>query len=392
MGFLDRLADWLAPSVPPPQVAPQPAVPTVPAELPRIAARTAGEICKVCKPGDAAKKLLKPQETPSQFLSALQEKHLSAEMVKVIAHGLPDREGVAWAVQCAEKVAGTLPAPDALAMRAAQAWVKSPTAENQAAAAAAFERTDKQGPGAWAAQAVAWAGEGTPKPPAEDGKPMPRLTPDAVVMAVLLSSTIQARPEFARRQLPAMQMPYGHVPTAGDLLHAQAPQVAGVVSQLQGGATVPQVLAGLAAPALGSAASVAGSVTMPVAPGVAGVAGHLASPMLPGVSGVPGSLAAGVASLAAMPGAAAQLPASALAGVASSAGSMALPTSSLSGLAGASMPTVPHAGQMGSLSQPSMPYVEVPTIPPAVHAFMFKEQYDFVAMGIAIASGQAPLV
>lgn len=392
MGFLDTIANWLAPSVPQPPVVPQPAVSSVPAELPRLAAKTAAEICKDCKPEAAAKELLTPQQTPSQFLAALQEKHLSAEMVKVLAHGLPDREGVAWAVQCAQKVAGTLPAADAQALQAAQAWVKNPSAEKQATAAAAAERTDFQGPGAWAAQAAAWAGEGTPKPPAADGVASPRLTPQAVAAAVLLASTIQARPQFAKRQLPTMQMPGMNLPSAADALHAQVPQIPGAAAQLHAGIAAPQGMAGIAASALSSAVSGGGAVSLPA---VGGAAAHLVAP---GLSGMAASLGGGVGSLPSVAGAASHFTVPGSSGMGAALGSVPILSSvSVPGLSGVSVPgmsapAIPHAGQLSSLSQPNIPHAELPTIPPAVHAFMFKEQQDFVALGIAIASGKVPLV
>ena len=74
------------------------------------------------------------------------------EMVKTMAHGLPDREGVQWAAQSAEKVSDKLPPDDLQAMKAAQAWAKSPTDANQAAAAAAASKANLQGPGALAAR------------------------------------------------------------------------------------------------------------------------------------------------------------------------------------------------------------------------------------------------
>ena len=378
MGFLDKLAHWLAPNVPPPPalqppVAVEPPVPSVPAVLPKIAAKTAAEICKDCKPEAEAKLLLTPQQTPSQFLAALQEKNLGAEMVKVLAHGLADREGVAWAVQCAQKVAGllsTLPAADVQAMKAAKAWVKNPTAEKQKIAAAAAELTDYQGPGAWAAQAVAWAGDGAPKSSSAAGGAPPRLTPQAVAAAVLLASTIQARPEFARRQLTPMQMPAVQMPSAAGALNAHFPQISGAAAQLQAGIRAPQALAGMAGFAL-DPNSIGGAISLP---SVAGAAPHLA---VPGLSG----LGAALGSVPSLP-----------------SGSLpALSGSSLPGMSGVSvpgmaLPAIPGAGQLSSLSSPNIPQIAVATIPPAVHAFLFKEQQDFIGLGLGIASGVAPLI
>ncbi|MEO6789277.1 MAG: hypothetical protein ABI318_24395, partial [Chthoniobacteraceae bacterium] len=213
MGFFDRLAEWLMPSPTPiaptaqppaPQAPPEPEFPPVPAELPKIFAKTAAELCKECKPEPPAVELLSPQQTPAQFLAVLQERNMGSDMVKVLAQGLPDREGVAWAVQSALKVADKLPVADAQALQAAQAWAKDPSPERQAAAAAAAKRTDYQGPGAWAAQAAASAQAGGPAPAAPGGVEAPRLTPHAVSGSVLLSASILGVPEYAARLRSAM--------------------------------------------------------------------------------------------------------------------------------------------------------------------------------------------
>ena len=375
MGFLDKLAHWLAPSVPPPPALQPPVaaefpVPAVPAVLPKIAAKTAAEICKDCKPEAEAKLLLTQEQTPSQFLAALQEKNLGAEMVKVLAHGLADREGVAWAVQCAQKVAGllsTLPAADVQAMKAAKAWVKNPTAEKQKIAAAAAELTDYQGPGAWAAQAVAWAGDGAPKSSSAAGGAPPRLTPQAVAAAVLLASTIQARPEFAKRQLTPMQMPALQMPSAADAFNAHFPQISGAPAHLQAGIKAPQALAGMAGFAL-DPNSIAGAVSLPSA---AGAAPQLAVPGLSGMGAALGGIPSGALPAVSVP---------------------SLPGMSGVSLPGMALPAIPGAGQLSSLSSPNIPQIAVPTIPPAVHAFLFKEQQDFIGLGLGIASGVAPLI
>src|SRR5713101_5498819 len=119
---------------------PQPVqVTPVPAHLPKVNAPTAAEIAKTSQPSPAAQGILNanPHQTPSQYLGALQEKQMGGEMVKTLAHGMPDREGVHWAAQSAQKVSDKLPRHELNAMQAAQTWVKNPTEANKAAAAAA---------------------------------------------------------------------------------------------------------------------------------------------------------------------------------------------------------------------------------------------------------------
>ncbi len=169
--------------------------PPVPAVLPKFTAPTALDLAQASQPGPAAQALLTPQQTPPQYLAALQEKQMGDEMVKALAHGMPDREGVQWAALSAEKVSDKLPPADLDALKAAKAWAANPSPETQAAAAAAAAKTDLTGPGALAAQGAAWS--------APAGSGAPRLTPQAVTAAVLLSAAIVAFPKFAAPKAPA---------------------------------------------------------------------------------------------------------------------------------------------------------------------------------------------
>lgn len=406
MGFLDKLADWLAPSKPSvpsvasatdaaaaPPVASQFA--PVPPELPRISARNAAELCKECKPDPAALQLLNPQQTPAQFLAVLQERNLGSDMVKVLAQGLADRDGVAWAVKCALKVADKLPAADVLAMRAAEAWVKNPTSERQAAAAAAAQRTDFQGPGAWAAQAAASAGGGITAFP--EGMEAPRLTPHAVGGAVMLSSSILAAPEYAARILSAAQAVIGAaagIAIGGASAHLQAPTLSipgspsiphgsvphGSVPQLPG--TAGKVQAGLGAlPSVGGLA--ASGASLP------GVAGALSSPL--------GTIAQGAASGGAAGAAAAALGSvPVLRGAAATAAGLAVSVPGAAALAGVAlpnpqMPSLAH-GSIPSFSLPNIPHMQMPNVPPPDPVAVFRGQQPFIEIGIGIASGKLPVV
>lgn len=208
MGFLDKIANWIAPGTPAAPAATSAATPAatlagpraagpllspVPADLPRIAAKTAAEICKGCKPDAAAQQLLTSQQTPAQFLGALQERRMGPDMIKVLAYGLAEREAVGWAVQSVKRVSDKLPPLDAAALQAAALWARSPSAENRIAAENAAKKTDFQGPGAWAAQAAAWSTFGVePAASDESGQPQPvpgteQLAAHAVQGAVFLA-------------------------------------------------------------------------------------------------------------------------------------------------------------------------------------------------------------
>jgi hypothetical protein len=226
MGFFSDLFKTAAPANPDAPATPDaPTVPTapvtqfppIPPQLPNITAPTAAQITQTSNPSPAAQQILaaNPNQTPSQYLGALQQKNLGGDMVSTLAHGLPDKEGVSWATQSADKVSTSLPPTDVQANAAAKAWAANPTSANQAAASAAAANTNMQGPGALAAQGAAWAQPSTPATSAAAGAPAtPRLTPHAVAGSVLLSSAVAANPKLAAAQnaAPSTQVP--QVPTA----------------------------------------------------------------------------------------------------------------------------------------------------------------------------------
>lgn len=120
--------------------------------------------------------------TPCQQSQALNQKELSSDAVKSMAHGLPERDSVKWASASAEKVSNPAHKADMEAIQAAKAWTQNPTPEAQKAAGAAAAKTDFQTPGAWAAQGAAWAGTGG------------GLTAQAVTGAVLLAAAQGGKP------------------------------------------------------------------------------------------------------------------------------------------------------------------------------------------------------
>jgi hypothetical protein len=221
MALFQNLFKPQPPKPPPFQPAP------VPAQLPKITAPTAAQIAQTSQPSPAAQQILaaNPQQTPSQYLGALEEKQMGPDMTKTLAHGMPDREGVHWAAQSAEKVSDKLPPQEVQGMKAAQAWANNPTAETKAAAAAAAEQGGCRGPGSLAAQGAAWSQPSTPA--AAGAAAAPRLTPDAVSGSVLMSAGVQANPAVT---VPTMTAPVAQAPAlAAPAL--QTPQLAAAAPQ-----------------------------------------------------------------------------------------------------------------------------------------------------------------
>ncbi len=177
----------------------------------------------------AAKGIVKPEMTPCQQAQALNQKELSSDAVKSLAHGLPERDSVKWAAASAEQVANPAHQADLEAIQAAKVWVQNPTPETQKAAAAAAAKSDFQTPGAWAAQGAAWAGGGG------------GLTAHAVTGAVLLAAAQGGKPvsppgvaspkpdipelaaEVAKPKAPRFQLPFFKKPAPPAA--AEIPQV-----------------------------------------------------------------------------------------------------------------------------------------------------------------------
>jgi hypothetical protein len=180
-------------------------------QLPKIKAPTAAELAPKINPQPAAQSLLKPEMTPAEYLGVLEENKLSNDAVNLLANGMPERESTWWACQSSRKVADKLNPEDTAALAAAEAWVKHPTYDTGAAAAAAAAKTDFSGPGGWAAQAAAWSQEAAQAAKAAEGAKAaaaaPNLTASAVAGAVLLAAGLTKRPAMPAANKPVIEMP-----------------------------------------------------------------------------------------------------------------------------------------------------------------------------------------
>src|SRR5438132_849258 len=102
------------------------------ATLTRVTAKTAGELCKQFPLSDEGKKVVRDNMTPAQALDALMAGKHYVDALRLLAHGLPKREAVWWACQCARQVTtGTVPPQVTAALASAEKWVKDPTEENR---------------------------------------------------------------------------------------------------------------------------------------------------------------------------------------------------------------------------------------------------------------------
>lgn len=186
----------------------------------RIKSPTASQIVESFNPQPDAVGLLKPNQTPEQYVTALEQKNLSGDAIQVLANGLPERDAVDWACQSCDRVSPQMAWRRSPSLDAAKQWVQNPTPETKAAAAAAAAQSEMKAPGDLAAQAVAWSGS-------PDGAAMAAgPTGAAVAGSVLSAAAIETPPAVVGPALPSAPGP-PELPTVPsiDLSGPEAPKV-----------------------------------------------------------------------------------------------------------------------------------------------------------------------
>jgi hypothetical protein len=202
--------------------------------LPKLTAPTGADLAAKFKPSPPAQALVKPGQSSSDYVHALEQNKMPLDAVHGLAHGMPERESVWWACQSSRKVGGKLNPQELSATSAAENWVKNPTPVNKALAAHAASKTDFKGPGGWAAQAAAWSkgpspAAAAPAKAAVPGAPAataPALTPAAVAGSVVLAAGLVKRPAMAPPSKPQLGPPKLGQPKLGLPTLPTAPKLA----------------------------------------------------------------------------------------------------------------------------------------------------------------------
>jgi TPR repeat protein len=160
---------------------------------------TAGEIARYFTLTEGGRAALDPGASPEQFAQALAQAGQYPDAVQVLAHYLPKRQAVFWAMTCVR--AAVPPAPQSepeAALRAAERWIADPTEEHRAAALKAADAADAGTPAGCTALA-AYYSEGLPR--VEDARTNARawfLTAKLVSSAVMLAATAEPDKMAAR--------------------------------------------------------------------------------------------------------------------------------------------------------------------------------------------------
>ncbi len=135
-----------------------------PATFSKMPYPTALRITERYQPSDEAQLLLTDQLTPAMFIAALEQQKHYQDIVTFIAHGLPSRECIAWALQCCREIEPDTNDKERAALAAARAWYRKPSENNRRFAEKAANEAELQTSPGWVAQAVFWS-SGSVTPP-----------------------------------------------------------------------------------------------------------------------------------------------------------------------------------------------------------------------------------
>jgi hypothetical protein len=106
----------------------------------RLTAETADELCNRVELSAGAKLLVRHGQTPRELLDQLIQGRHYLDSIRLIAHALPKREAVWWALACAKMAHGEpVPAPFKGAIQAAEDWIVDPSDSNRRATSPAAE-------------------------------------------------------------------------------------------------------------------------------------------------------------------------------------------------------------------------------------------------------------
>ena len=124
---------------------------------------------------------------PLVYARALLASPRPNEAIIFIAHLLPRREAVWWALQCVRGLLGAGAEDDAC--RAAEAWVRAPEGDQRHAAIRAFNAGRRKSPTTWLAFAAGWSGGSVMAPGNDPMHALPNSCAMGVNTAVMLAAT-----------------------------------------------------------------------------------------------------------------------------------------------------------------------------------------------------------
>jgi hypothetical protein len=158
----------------------------------------AADLCKYFTLGEEARKKLEPEMTPEEFLQVLIENKWYSDAIQFVAHYLPKRQAVFWAMTCVKQYEVEINAEGKAALKATEKWIASSSEENRKATLEAANEADTT-TAAGAAALAAYYSDGLPQ--TQD----PKLNAKAFFMtaklttgAVLLTASADREQTLAR--------------------------------------------------------------------------------------------------------------------------------------------------------------------------------------------------
>ena len=149
----------------------------------------ATEVSRYVTLGEEAKKILTPEISANDFIEALISKQLHPDAVQFIAHLLPKRQAVWWALGCVKQSAEKPTPEQDVAMKTTERWIAEPSEENRQAAFKAAEEADTATPAGITALAAYYSDA---LPPTADPKTNAKayfITAKLVTAAVMMAAT-----------------------------------------------------------------------------------------------------------------------------------------------------------------------------------------------------------
>ena len=149
---------------------------------------TAAELATRITLSDEAKPLLDAKATPRQLIETLGNAQLFGDAMHAIAALMDKRLAVFWSTLAVRQTIDQRPAPQQEALKAAEAWVKTPDEAARRAAEAAAAAAGYDNAAAWAAVAAVWSGGSLAPPDLPVVPPADHLCGHAASSAVLLAA------------------------------------------------------------------------------------------------------------------------------------------------------------------------------------------------------------
>jgi hypothetical protein len=168
----------------------------VPATLPKLGSLTSAELLKragLALPPGASPTMPVP-ELLSHVLNSRQD---PVTATKLLANGLPQKEGVKWAADSARMVESKLPPLQKEALKAADAFDANPTAGTRDEARKRAKAAGPNGPGSLAAEAAGVSDVPGTEPVPERASVQPAMVAGAVMVAASIAPpAVKVMPDF----------------------------------------------------------------------------------------------------------------------------------------------------------------------------------------------------